>query len=313
VTVKNKVIFFLKTFITIGLFLFSLRHILIIAGGYAKAKKEGEFSRLGHIMPRSFDDFAQRIQGNREFDENKLQEYVKYYLKIVELFPQKADAYGLLGFCYYHLNHPQEAIEAYRQAIEINPHFFWFHYNLGLIHFKGGHYPEAIETMKNALTKSEKVALVFIRFSKRIYHPILTKRTDDLQSFLRQTFKDAYHHCYRILVLSHYKLQKYQEGAQIAHYAISQDIKEEDKEFFYFYLGLSAYQLKKYKDAVYFFTETINRNANKSEAFYYLGMSVKNLGDEQKAISYLSMSKHLNSVEPTPVEKKEENILLEAF
>jgi len=104
----------------------------------------------------------------------------------------KGSAYGMLGFCYYHLGKHKEAVSFYRKALEINPYFFWFHYNLGVVYFKKGQYEQAAVSFKKAQDTVPKHNLKFIRASKVIYVPIVRENLEKFSIPMRGQLMDGY-------------------------------------------------------------------------------------------------------------------------
>jgi len=130
---------------------------------------------LNRLRPETFYYITDFIGLHPEYGKIELEEYAFYYKAVVEYMPHRADALGLLGYCSYYLGQLNESISSYQRAIGINPDFFWFHYNLGVIYFKEGRYKEALESFKKALATKPQQAFEFIRFSRRIYLPIIQK------------------------------------------------------------------------------------------------------------------------------------------
>src|SRR3989344_2978441 len=47
-----------------------------------------------------------------------LDEFIQFYTQLLEYMPYTADAYGMLGFVYYHMGNKEEALKAYQRGIE---------------------------------------------------------------------------------------------------------------------------------------------------------------------------------------------------
>ncbi|VAX37652.1 hypothetical protein MNBD_UNCLBAC01-1652 [hydrothermal vent metagenome] len=163
---------------------------------FSNAKNTVQLKILNRFRPESVMDLV-----NKE----KLQDYVFYYQKVAEYIPNRADAYGLLGYCYYHLGQKQKAISAYEHAIKINPQFFWFHYNLSMIYFKDGEYQQAYEILKKTIKTKPQAVMAYIQWSKRIYLPIVLKKVEGGEYSVEQELKGAYQQCYKLLAM----LQQY--------------------------------------------------------------------------------------------------------
>ncbi len=133
-----------------------------------------------------------------------LRDHLFYYQKVAEYVPHRADAYGLQGFCYYHLGKTALAIEAYQKAVQIDDRFFWFYYNLGVIYFREGRYQEAYDYWKQALHKPLGYAARSIQRSRRLYAPLVAARVSQGES-LKGIFQEAYQTCLQRLAM----LQQY--------------------------------------------------------------------------------------------------------
>ena len=153
---------------------------------------------LNKIMPDSFYDLADFAEGQKKLTPERMLMYTHFYEKVVTFFPERADAFGMLGFCYYYLGRIDQAKIAYQRAAELNPDFFWFHYNLGLIAYNSNRYDEAVHFFNKALVVEQDSTLNYIKSSKVIYRSILL----DHQDFAQKTtmrLKKAYHEAHDLL------------------------------------------------------------------------------------------------------------------
>lgn len=126
---------------------------------------------LNRLLP-SFAHLTGIMDGREVPDKKNLRGCVQYYEKVIQYMPRLAEAYGLLGFCYFHASEKQKSLEAYRKAASLNPHFFWLHYNLGLMYYKEDRYAEAVESFQMALSTHPEVNIKIINASM-IYKQIL--------------------------------------------------------------------------------------------------------------------------------------------
>src|SRR3989338_9562781 len=92
---------------------------------HEKVKARAMVVTLNHLIP-SFDGIVELMENRGRANGERLKEYINYYQQIVEYIPQNADAYGMLGFCYYYLGKHEEALASYKKAAQFNPHSFWF-------------------------------------------------------------------------------------------------------------------------------------------------------------------------------------------
>lgn len=129
--------------------------------------------QLNFMMPPSYDVLLEIEKSHSVNDKQKLIPYFEFYDKVVELMPQRADAYGMLGFCYYYWGDFSSAIQAYEKAQSIFPKHFWFYYNLGAIYYNLKNYTKAYENFKKASEVDLDMSYTFVLTSREIYLPIL--------------------------------------------------------------------------------------------------------------------------------------------
>ncbi len=186
----------LKTGFTLGLVGLLGGKIFDVIKEYEVKEDKRQILILNHIMPRSFDYLVETFYKKKAFDLRRLKSYLYYYQKVAEYMPERADAIGMTGFCFYQLGETDRAIVAYKRALEINPHFFWFYYNLGVIYLKKGRYQEAREAFNKAKDIQPERVLFFIKNSRRIYLPLVAKGMKDIQKELTNQLKEDYRKCY---------------------------------------------------------------------------------------------------------------------
>src|SRR5205085_964576 len=85
---------------------------------------------------------------------------------------------------------------------------------------------------------------------------------------------------------------------------------DENKDFYYF-AGLAAYQLKKYAQAGAFLKSYLSDNPNDGNAFYYLGLTLRGLGDPAGAAKLFQRAGTLHG--GTPFNPQETIISLDIF
>jgi len=175
-----------KTAVTMSLFMFLF---FSIRQEYADAK----LRKLNNFAPRPYDYLIGLMEGQVTFNRARIEEYEHYYKMLIAYIPQRADAYGMMGFCAYHLGKIQEAIFYYQEAVRLNPHFFWFHYSLGVSYFNSGMYDKAGESFVNARSVDPSITYKFL-FSSKVYQPILADLSDPAS--LPVNFKNGLKNCY---------------------------------------------------------------------------------------------------------------------
>jgi tetratricopeptide (TPR) repeat protein len=132
---------------------------------------------LNFMMPSSY-DYLLALEGKasdvrlNEDHENILRGYINFYEKVVEYLPQRADAYAMLGFCYYHLNDYQKSVLMYKKAFDLSPQFFWFAYDLGVIQYQLKNYPVASAFFQQAVKTDPNQTYSVLINSREIYKRI---------------------------------------------------------------------------------------------------------------------------------------------
>ncbi len=89
--------------------------------------------------------------GNRLFREQKYDEAIGQYQKVIELKPDYSEAHYNLGVAYQKKGMLAEATAAYQQALLFLPIFHQAHYNLGTIYARNGMPDKAIEAYLKAI------------------------------------------------------------------------------------------------------------------------------------------------------------------
>ncbi len=184
--------------VTLYLILFCVGYMLLDREKY----QEGVMVRtLNDMMPESYEHLIDVSYGITPLDKEQWQKYIDYYKKIVQYYPDKSEAHGLLGFCYYQSGNYERAIAEYKEAISLNKYFFWFPYNLGIIYLKTGQYDQAKEFFKVAVSTKPAHALLFIQGSKFIYAPIMNTLVGAFHVSIIGQLKMSYDDCKRLLIL----------------------------------------------------------------------------------------------------------------
>lgn len=265
---------------------------------------------LNEIKPSSYEYLIKLSQGKASFDKNKIEKYAYYYKKVIRYQPKMGSAYGMLGFCYFHLGKHNEAVSSYIKALEINPYFFWFHYNLGLVYFKNSQYEQAALSFEKAKKAVPEHTLKFIRASKVIYAPIVRENLEKFGKAMRGQLMNGYRDSQILLTLSYYHLKKYEGVLNEVSYALKSEL--ERKEVFYYYAALALYKLKRYDHAAFFLKKSIKIEPRHTEAFHYLGLILRELGKQEAALMALKQAKILHETNGSFI-KKIERIGLEVF
>jgi len=302
----------IKVLITLFLIIGFVFLIYKALTSYERASKGGQLTHLNNIRPQAqqMEYFRKTVKSHEKFDPAQLAKFIDYYKEVVVLYPTMADAYGMLGFCYAQVGDFDSAIAAYKQAIQLLPQFFWFHYNLGLIHFKKGDYKEAISVLNHALTADLENSLKFIASSQRIYLPLLPNNEPDFGGYLRRQMQQGYKDCSALLVLSYIYIENFTSALNVARFAL--ESKSAEAYFLNYHAGFAAYRLKEFPRAVSYLQESIKQSLNFADAYYVLGLSLKELGALEPAEMMIKKAALLHQKEPQPI-PVEHTIYLQSY
>ena len=246
---------------------------------YKRIRYISQVNELNRIKPASFKHLADLENNSVNLNPSSLVLYILFYQKIIGYFKDAVDARAMAGFCYALMGRYKVALELYSEAIQLNPHVFWFHYNQGLIYYKLNRYEEAWVSLEKAVQTNHKATLAFVRSSQIIYKSIFVEAPSVYYN-LDSRLYEAYIKCFKMLILTYYRLQKYQAIINLAQKAIDQNTRERD--FFHYYLGLAFYQMGRHEEAVDQFQKSVQLNPDFADAYYFLGLSVQKMGKENE-------------------------------
>ncbi len=194
----------LKTLVTFGLAVFFVFQVISLKSEYESAR----VTALDALSPDVFNIFVTAVESQQPLEHKTLKAYLRYFKDVARLSPQRADAVGMQGFCYYHLGQYDRAVESYTKAIGLVPQFFGFHYNLAVVDFKTGQYAKAADELNKALSFDPKASLAYIFSSSKIYGMILIAKMQILGKPVEQQFEENYRKAYQLMVATQYHLQK---------------------------------------------------------------------------------------------------------
>ncbi len=245
---------------------------------------------LNSIRPDSFNYLFDVAENPEKLNNKKLWQYVYYYKKLVDFMPNRADAYGTLGLCYYHLGKTRKAILNYKKAVFLAPQFFWFYHNLGVIHYHNKNYEEAAKYLKEAIALQLDESITFLSMSKT-YRPMLQARAVNSNEKLMARLKRGYRNAYVLLVLSYKNLEDYEEMYRYANAAVNENVDQQ--AFFNYYAGVGAFMLKGFGRAALFLNKSIALSPKNADVFYYLGLALRETGMQQVSEHALAQSVEL--------------------
>jgi tetratricopeptide (TPR) repeat protein len=128
---------------------------------YSKAYPTGESTHMkrGYFLGEGGSQKDTHIMASGYFDlgltyhwQKKYEEALQNFLKAVELVPNDAEYWDLLGNAYLNLKQLDEAQKALEKAIEVNPGYSLAYYDLGVVFSRmSGREKEAMKVFKQAI------------------------------------------------------------------------------------------------------------------------------------------------------------------
>jgi tetratricopeptide (TPR) repeat protein len=113
--------------------------------------RPARFYSMGALKPQPMDYLWQIDIQHAPIDKNLIRYYADYYENLLQVFPQLADAYGVLGYCFHYLGNDLKAKEFFKKAIDGDPSYFWYYYDLAILYIHEHHYPASLELLGHAI------------------------------------------------------------------------------------------------------------------------------------------------------------------
>ena len=162
-----------------------------------KKMREGLETRLvGSIPIDYFQPLVSSQDNNQELPPELLADYIYYFGKITEFFPNQGDGYALLGYSYYRSGNLARARRAYRRAGGRNPKVFWNHYNVAILDYESRDFQACVGNIDKALASDPEKTMMILSESKLVYQILwrnMTSLSDQYFSMrLRKGFSNAY-------------------------------------------------------------------------------------------------------------------------
>lgn len=261
-------VFYLACFILTGLVL-----------DYHKLTENAVPQTMSRLTP-PMDYFSEFVDKEGKYDRFKLMNCVNYHQAVADFFVfQKAEAYGMLGFCYDRSGQRSQAISSYRQAIALNPDYFWPYYDLGVIYYSQAQYAKAEEYFRQAIEQSPVKSLLLLSRSK-VYNDVRLSKKDGEYDFL-EGLKQGRAKAYILLMDSLSKTGAYDDLLKTALYGLKEGL--DTQGIFYYYVGLAAFYQKSYNQAVEFFQMALQKDPDNADALMYMGMCLHIANKEEMA------------------------------
>ena len=258
------------------------------------AKWHAYAATLSRLQP-PYDYLTRYADGKVPYDRKELLAYRLFFSQLVTVLPDRVDGYAMLGFCQHELGETDDAIKSFKKAADAVPPFLWFNYDLGYAYFQKKDYEHAVEYLNRAVVSSPEVIFKFMAGSKPYLDAIATipNFQNDFLARVRMGLRDSY----KMLVLSYFHAQQFEPLIASAQAAVNQ--KLDDDGFFNYYLGVGAYYVKQYEPAVMYLQQSVERNPNATEAYYYLALTLKALGKDPLAVVALQKAQELENSKGT--------------
>ena len=254
---------------------------------YEKIKFNMQIRVLNSIMPNSFASLIKATAPEKKHNDTEIVSYIRFYQRVVDFFPEQADARAMLGFCYFHREDISRAMANYQKAFEINKDVFWTNYNLGILYVLTHQDKEAEVYLKRATVADSQKTLNFILTSNVIYRSIMVDAGISVEE-LKVNLKEGYFQANMLLLKIYERQKNFSEMILTAQNALKTNLPH--KEFFYYTIGFALYQLKDYTQARLYFQECLKINSSLSDAYQGLALTFQMLGKDKAAVAALKKS-----------------------
>jgi len=103
------------------------------------------------IMNKIFNEETYSTMAYNYYTEGRYEECISELRKLIEMNPERFDAYYNWGVALGKLNKPEEAIEKYKKALELKPDYVDALYNIASVYSLQKKKVEALENLKKAI------------------------------------------------------------------------------------------------------------------------------------------------------------------
>ncbi|MGC8815517.1 MAG: tetratricopeptide repeat protein [bacterium] len=224
---------------------------------------------------------------NYYFNNQLLDEALKYYQLLLELNPNHKMGLFELGGIYSNLGNLEEAIKCWQKIISIDPHFTRAHFNLALAYSKLKKYSEALSELQITLSLVRQSGDP-IGLEKRIIQEI--QRIQNLQTNINNTLlEDIDTQKQYALIL----LKKGDFNNALNAFKDVIKVKPDDIESL-LNIGIILYRNKEFNEAIEYLNKVIEIDENNADAYFYLASCYEELKNLDKAIFYLKIAVNKN-------------------
>ena len=268
---------------------------------YPKIRKNAVDQAMNRLGPpvSYFKDF---LVPHEHYDAFKLHQCIYYHKRVVDFYSfEKSEAYGMMGFCYDRLGDLESANKFYQAAVDVNPNYFWPYYNLGVNAYKKKDYSQAVNHFQRVLERNVKINL-YLLYRSKVYTDVRLSDPDYADYNYLEGLRDGREAAYIFMLECLSKLGAYNQLFEVAILAIKEGIGDQD--IFYYYAGLAMYYQKSYERALELLRIAVQKNSQNVDAYYYLGLCMRDSGKEILSQKFLDISKQLYLQQGSAIEKR---------
>ncbi len=252
-------------------------------------KTVAERIKVRHLND-SIPDFSDLIIFSKDHNAKKdinWEPYQDYFKLILSYLPDDVITRQLLGYVDYYAGHEQKAVELFKNSSQMNGKFlFWPNYDLGVIYFKKAMWPQAAEYFMNAISSNTRLSLLLIQDSM-VYKQILA--SPFFKYPLNDGINDAHSRAYILLLSSMYHMKQFTRMIAISNLGLeNQGLAYKDA--LYYYDGLAFYEMGEYKNAFLLFQESLSREKDNPDVYYYIADIYQKAGQLEHARDLLQIS-----------------------
>ena len=170
----------------ISCFTFIISHIL-------QSVRMARFVGLETLKPTPTNYLWETNMRGAAIDKNLIRYWADYYENLLQVFPEFADAYGILGYCYHYLGNDLKAESLFKKAIDGKPDYFWYSYDLAILYIKDRHYHESQALLQKAIQLDPQASLKGL-VSSAILYRLLPPGTSlqDIAMHIGQAYKQSF-------------------------------------------------------------------------------------------------------------------------